>query len=117
MLNPQKNTFARGSSEKIVHELRVHQIELKIQNEELKRLQLESESSNKKYQVLYDFAPIGYFTLSHRGLIKEVNLTGASLLGVARQKLINRGFGHFVDYESWANLIYILPAWLNNKRN
>jgi len=47
------------TSEKIVHELRVHQIELKIQNEELKRLQLESESSNKKYQVLYDFAPIG----------------------------------------------------------
>ncbi len=83
-----------------IHELHVHQVELGIQNEELKRLQLESESSNKKYQDLYDFAPVGYFTLSHKGIIKEVNLTGASLVGVDRKKLINRGFGHFVDYES-----------------
>jgi PAS domain S-box-containing protein len=89
--------------EEIIHELRAHQFELEIQKQELKRVQLElEESRNKyqdKYQNLYDFAPVGCFTLTHKGLITEVNLTGAALLGMPRPKLVKRGFGHFVAPE------------------
>lgn len=79
--------------EAIIHELHVHQIELEMQNEELNRVQLELEESRDKRQGLYDFAPVGYFTLTHNGIIKDVNLTGATLLGMPRPKLIGRGFG------------------------
>jgi two-component system cell cycle sensor histidine kinase/response regulator CckA len=88
------------SPEEIIHELHVHQIELEMQNEELKRLQIESEESKNKYQDLYDFAPVGYFTLSHKGIIHEVNLKGAALLGMPRSQLIGRGFARFVAPES-----------------
>ena len=88
------------TSEKIIHELRVHQIELEMQNEELKRVQLELEASRDKFQDLYDSVPVGYFTLTHKGLIKEVNRTGALLLGMPRSKLINMRFGGFVTSES-----------------
>jgi PAS domain S-box-containing protein len=90
--------------EEIIHELHVHQIEMEMQNEELKRVQRELEESRSnyrgKYQELYDFAPVGYFTLTRKGLITEVNLTGATLLGMPRPKLIKRGFGHFVSPKS-----------------
>ncbi len=88
------------TSEKIIHELRVHQVELEIQNDELKRVQLELEASRDKFQDLYDSVPVGYFTLTHKGLIKEVNRTGALLLGMPRSKLINMRFGGFVASES-----------------
>ncbi len=90
--------------EKLIYELHVHQIELEMQNEELRKNHLALEDIKDKYIDLYDFAPVGYFTFSHEGLIKDVNLTGAELLGIARQKLINRGFGYFVepdDLEQW----------------
>jgi PAS domain S-box-containing protein len=92
--------FKDKTPEEIVHELQVHQIELEIQNHELRRTQLELEESRDNYQSLYDFSPVGYFTLTHKGIIQEVNLTGATLLGMPRPKLIGRGFGHFVAPES-----------------
>ena len=82
--------------EELVYELQVHQIELEMQNEELRRAQLALEESRGKYVDLYDFAPVGYFTFTPKGLIAEVNLTGAALLGVVRQKLINGRFRKFV---------------------
>jgi two-component system cell cycle sensor histidine kinase/response regulator CckA len=92
------------ASEEIIHELHVHQIELEVQNEELKRVQLELDASRSnyqgKYQDLYDFAPVGYLTLTHKGIITGVNLTGASILAMPRPKLIGRGFGRFVAPES-----------------
>ena len=76
----------------LVHELQVHQIELEMQNEELKLAKLEAEDALTKYSDLYDFAPIGLFTFDAQGLIQEVNLAGAMLLGVERRSLMNRQF-------------------------
>src|SRR5208337_4039945 len=90
--------------EDIVHELDVHQVELEMQNEALRKTQLELEESRDRYADLYDFAPVGYFTFNQRGVIEEVNLTGAALLGVERKKLLNRGFGRFVAEKD-------LPGW------
>src|SRR5450759_4546265 len=81
---------------RLVHELEVHQIELEMQNEELRRAQEELESSRNKYVELYDFAPVGYFTFDTRGLIREVNLAGAKLLGIERSMLVNRLFSNFI---------------------
>jgi diguanylate cyclase (GGDEF)-like protein/PAS domain S-box-containing protein len=81
----------------LLHELQVHQIELEIQNEELRRAQTALEESRDRYVDLFEFAPIGYFTLTATGLIDCVNLTGAKLLGEERKQLLNRRFSHFVE--------------------
>jgi PAS domain-containing protein len=86
----EKDTLA------LVHELEVHQIELEMQNEELKRAKLEAEDALIKYTDLYDFAPIGLFTLDVQGLIQEVNMVGAALLGIERRYLLNNHFWRFV---------------------
>ena len=83
-------------TQKLIHELEVYQIELEMQNEELREAQAELEESRTKYFDLYDLAPIGYFTFDQKGLILEVNLTGAELLGVERKYLLKRGFSRFV---------------------
>jgi len=85
-----------GDTKAIVHELQVHQIELEMQNEELKRAMLESEDALAKYSDLYDFAPIGLFTIDQQGLIREINLAGAALLGAVRCNMMNRDFRRFV---------------------
>lgn len=85
------------TSDELIHELRVHQIELEMQNEELRNAQLALEEARDKYMDLYDFSPVGYFTFTSEALIKEVNLAGAALLGIERGKLINQGFGRFVS--------------------
>ena len=83
-------------STRLVHELEVHQIELEMQNDELRQARAESESSRDKYAELYDFAPGGYFTFDTRGLIREVNRTGAQLLGTERRQLSNKPFSSFI---------------------
>jgi diguanylate cyclase (GGDEF)-like protein/PAS domain S-box-containing protein len=80
----------------LIHELQVHQIELEVQNEELRRTQRELELSRDRYLDLYDFAPVGYFTLSQKGLILQANLTSAALLGVGRRALLKVPFSHFI---------------------
>jgi signal transduction histidine kinase/ActR/RegA family two-component response regulator len=80
-----------------LHELEVHQIELEMQNEELLDSRTAMEALLEKYTDLYDFAPVGYLTLDREGIIREANLAGASLLGIARSALINGRFGHFVS--------------------
>lgn len=81
----------------LMHELQVHQTELEMQNEELKRSRQELEESRNKYLELYEFSPMGYFTLDKQTTILEVNLSGTVLLGVERGALIGRRFQLFVE--------------------
>jgi signal transduction histidine kinase/CheY-like chemotaxis protein len=86
---------------KLIHELEVHQIELELQNEELKLSKAkEAVLAAEKYITLYDFAPAGYFTISREGEILELNLNGAKLLGKERSYLIKNKFSFFVSTES-----------------
>ena len=85
------------SQEELIHELRVHQIELEMQNDELKSDQAMIEESRDKYAQLYDFAPTGYLTLSRDVVILEANVATAMFLGVDHQKLINQRFRKFID--------------------
>ncbi len=73
-----------------LHELQVHQIELEMQNAELQEARDRLETLLERYTDLYDFAPIGYFSIDEESRILEVNLTGASMLGVERSRLVNR---------------------------
>ena len=84
----------------LVEELQIHQIELEMQNEELRRAQLELEAARDKHSDLYDFAPVGYFTINAKGTILEVNLTGAAMLGVERRSLTGKTFTHFITKET-----------------
>ena len=79
-----------------LHELQVHQIELEMQNTELQAARDQLEKLLENYTDLYDFAPAGYFSLDEHGVILEVNLTGAALLGVERSRLLHRHWQHFV---------------------
>jgi two-component system cell cycle sensor histidine kinase/response regulator CckA len=80
----------------ILHELRVHQIELEMQNEELRTSQAELEAARARYFDLYELAPVGYFTISERGMILEANLTAAIMLDVHRGVLGQSRFAKFV---------------------
>ena len=72
----------------LLEDLHLHQIELRMQNEELKRAQEVIEESRQRLADLYDFAPVAYLTLDARGVIKEANLTASALLGLPRQRLV-----------------------------
>ncbi len=82
-----------------LHELHVHQIELEMQNEELRRAQVELEAVRARYFDLYDLAPVGYVTVSEKGIILEGNLTAATLLGVARGALVGQPVSRFIFSE------------------
>ena len=81
---------------RLLHELQVHQVELEMQNAELQEARDRLEALLEKYTDLYDFAPVGYFSLDEQGRILEVNLTGAALLGVERSRLIHLRLPRFV---------------------
>ena len=103
--SPESSLNLTGKTpEKLIHELGVHQIELEMQAEQLRVAQLALEESRDKYLDLYEFAPLGYLTLTNKALITEVNLSGAALLGVERSRLVNHGLGRFIapkDQEVW----------------
>jgi len=81
---------SEADTQRLVHELQVHQIELEMQNGELEEAREKMEALLADYTDLYDFAPVGYMSLNEQGQILKVNLTGAALLGVGRSQLINR---------------------------
>ena len=92
--------FSESDTIKLIHELEVHQIELELQNEELALAKEKAEYTSRKYAELYDFAPSGYFTLSDKGEIIELNLFGAQMLGKERSRLKNSLFVFFVSDEA-----------------
>jgi PAS domain S-box-containing protein len=85
--------------QKTLHELRVHQIELELQNEELRRAQAVVETGRERYFDLYNLAPVGYCTLSEQGLILEANLTTATLLNTTSSALIKQPISRFIHKE------------------
>jgi PAS domain S-box-containing protein len=86
----------REESQRLIHKLHVHQIELDMQNRQLLETQKTLELSRDRYSELYDFAPVGYITLTDNGIIEEINLTGATLLGKPREQVINLPLSVFV---------------------
>lgn len=90
------NELTQENVQKIIYELHVHQIELEMQNDELLRTQFALEESRARYFDLYDLAPVGYITISRHGLILEVNLTFATMLGFVRQSLIKQSFTKYI---------------------
>lgn len=87
---------ADADARRMLHELDVYQIELELQNTELRSARDEAEALLDKYTELYDFALVGYFTLTGEGSIKLANLTGASMVDVGRSQLIGRSFSMLV---------------------
>ena len=99
--NQKTNTpEAETDMKRLLHELQVHQIELEMQNEELRLANETAETALRKYTILYDFAPMGYFTLDHEGGIHELNFTAAEILGDKRISLLDSNFKLFVSEES-----------------
>lgn len=95
-LEPAEAVSAEAT-QTLIHDLQVHEIELELQNEELRRMQHQLEVSRERYFDLYDLAPVGYMTLSPSGIIREANLTAARLLGVVRGTLVQRPLTQFIQ--------------------
>jgi len=102
-----RSKSARGASAKrlksVIHQLEIHQVELKLQNDELRKAQVELAISRDRYTDLYEFAPIAYVTLDKQGKILESNLMAARLLGVERRSLLRANLTKFVTSESQDN--------------
>lgn len=118
-LKNKMNVQSAGSSDsellRIVHELEVYQIELELQNEELKVARERSEIIAQKYTSLYDFAPVGYFTLCKEGKVLDLNLSGARMLGNVRSNLKDTLFKRFVPESSQATFGFFLEKAFKNK--
>lgn len=99
----------------LIHELQVHQIELEMQNDELRKSQLKLQTSQDKYFELYNFAPTSYFTLDENEIIKDVNLATVALLGVEKINLINNAFITFIAPESRNKFFQLVKNVKDNK--
>lgn len=103
--------------QKIVHELEVHQVELEMQNTELRDARYEVEVSLEKYTNLYDSAPVGDFTLDRSGSITAVNLVASNLLRIERSQLTGRCFVEFIKEEFRPSFNSFLDSVFTNRRN
>lgn len=92
-------TLTLEDAQKLFHELRVYQVELEMQNEALRSAQRELADSRSRYFNLYDLAPVGYLTLDDQGVIREVNLAVATMLGVLRGDLLNKPITNYITPE------------------
>jgi two-component system, cell cycle sensor histidine kinase and response regulator CckA len=106
---------SRVQTERLLEELKVHEIELEMQNDALLASRAEVEVSLERYTDLYDFAPVGYFALAADGGIRGLNLSGARLLGLERARLIGRQFRRYVSlrdrsiFDSWLEGVFAIP--------
>lgn len=83
----------------MLHELQVHQIELEMQNEELRQAMKALEAEQLRYFELYDLSPVGFFSISENGIILDANLTASTMLGVSRSALVQRPISKFIFSE------------------
>ncbi|HEY5591112.1 MAG TPA: PAS domain S-box protein [Paludibacter sp.] len=99
---PSRNDIPYSEADilKLAHELSVHQVELELQNEELKEARAAAQDVTTRYTELYDFAPLGYFSLSMEGEIIEINISGSQMLGIDRSVIKANRFGYFVSAET-----------------
>lgn len=93
------DTLSPEEMQQALHDLQVHQIELEMQNDELRRAHAEIDALRARYFDLYNLAPVGYFTISDKGLIMEANITGADHLGLPRSSLIRQPISRFIFRE------------------
>ncbi|MCG6537101.1 MAG: PAS domain S-box protein, partial [Syntrophales bacterium LBB04] len=98
--NGGEPSFVDGDSRRLIHELQVHQVELELQNEELRQSRQALEASLEHYTDLYDFAQMGYFTLDGSGVIREINLAGIALLGKYRSQVLGKRLAAFLSQDS-----------------
>ncbi|MBD3307580.1 PAS domain S-box protein, partial [candidate division KSB3 bacterium] len=101
---------------KLFHELQVHQIELEMQNDELRETQTALTEALDKYTALYNFAPVGYFTFDQQGIIKEVNLTGCALLGIERKHLVGKPIMLYIQSEDELRFFEHLKRVFNSRK-
>ena len=92
-------SLSPDKAQELLFELRVHQIELEMQNEELRQAQRSLDAERERYFDLYDLAPVSYFTVSEKGLIVQANLTAATLLGISRSALLKQAFIQFLHQD------------------
>jgi PAS domain S-box-containing protein len=100
-------------SEKLLHELLVHKIELELQLEELRLVYVSMQEKRDHYLDLYEFAPVGYLAINQAGLITEINQTGAALLGIERDSLLEQRLANLIipaDQDRWHLLFINLQA-------
>lgn len=96
-----------ATAEKLMHELIVHKIELELHNEEMRATHASMAQMLDHYRDLYNYAPVGYLTISREGLITQANLTGCALLSIEPGKVINQPFASFIashDSDRWYRL-------------
>jgi PAS domain S-box-containing protein len=97
---PDPSQLSPQEIREMIHELNVYQVELEAQNDELIKLHNDLEAERNKYYDLYDLAPVGYFTIDREGTILEINLTGASLLGLERKMVKGKPLHKFITFDS-----------------
>jgi len=96
-LSPEKvPALSLEAMQQTLHELQVHQIELEMQNDELRLTQLQLDTTRARYFDLYDLAPVGYCTVSEQGVILEANIMAANLLGMSRHDLVQQRVSRFI---------------------
>lgn len=105
---PENDQGETAHTARVLHDLYVHRVELEQQNRELQAMQEKLEASRDRYADLYEFAPVAYLTVNGTGSIKEINLTGAKLLGRERQNLVGMSLAGFAERGSWGIILSYL---------
>ena len=120
MLSKSGTDLARMSSadiEKLLFEFQVHQIELELQNEELKRTHQELSASRDDFARIYNLSPVAYLTLNEQGIIKKANMAAAQLLGCSKEALVNKKLGKFIHPSDQDNYYFYLHDLVMEKNN
>ena len=102
----ESRTLSSEEAQRALHELRVRQIELEMQNEQLREAHAALDVSRARYFDLFDLAPVGYCTISPKGLILKANLTAATMLGTERRALTKWRFSHFIQKRRPGHLLF-----------